>query len=829
VTGPASPAILLVDDRQENLVALEAVLAPLGCRLVTATSGSEALKRLLDDDFAVILLDVQMPELDGFETAEYIKRRERTRHIPIIFVTAISKEQHHVFRGYETGAVDYVFKPYDPVVLRSKVAVFVDLWRAGRAVRAGEALARATFDDAPIGMLRMDREGRVLAVNRALTETLGVGLERLAGRTIDELIHRDDRGLDAAERKELLAGRRRRYQVECRLIGAGGRALSAMVSYSLAHPEGGEAVLLAHVEDLRERKRAERARELLIREQAARLEAEAVSERLQGIQRVADAALAPLGLDELLGELLARIAEVLAVDGASFVLDEGESGYVLVQSAEGVKASVRTAFHPGEEGTVMRVLRDRARLIIDDTAQEEGAGEALPGAAVSSLLAAPLLLEERAIGVLTVGTLFQRAFTPADASLLQLAADRAALAIERTRLAERDHAIARQLTEALMPDPDKIPTVPGLRVAARYLPGGAGTKVGGDWYDVIPLSNTQLGMVMGDVAGRGVKAASSMGQLRSALRAYALEGASPGEVLRRLNRFQFLLDEDSMATVIMLVLDTAAGTLRWANAGHPPPLVVGPDGPRYLEGRAGGVPLGAIEDPVYEEDEAQLEPGTTVILYTDGLVEHPGRPLAEGFDRLRAAIPEVDPGPEELCDAILSGTLGAATSSDDVTFLVASSPAALGDRISLSLPGEHQGLASLRATLRRWLTEKDADPEEVAAVTMATNEAVENAIEHGHKLSPEPFQVEFELTGSEVVITVRDRGRWEGKGGRKGRNSDTDRGRTLMRAFMDDVEVSPGRSGTTVVLRRKLRNGTAGSAGADSVASSASPNSATRA
>src|SRR4051812_3339081 len=131
------PAVLLVDDRPENLVALEAGRAPPGCRMVTATSGGEALKRLLEDDFAVILLDVQMPELDGFETAEYIKRRERTRHIPIIFVTAISKEEHHVFRGYEAGAVDYVFKPYDPVVLRSKVAVFVELWRGARAGGAG--------------------------------------------------------------------------------------------------------------------------------------------------------------------------------------------------------------------------------------------------------------------------------------------------------------------------------------------------------------------------------------------------------------------------------------------------------------------------------------------------------------------------------------------------------------------------------------------------------------------------------------------------------------------------------------------------------------------
>src|SRR4051812_16701514 len=170
------PAVLLVDDRSENLVALEAVLAPLGCRMVTATSGAEALKRLLEDDFAVILLDVQMPELDGFETAEYIKRRERTRHIPIIFVTAISKEEHHVFRGYEAGAVDYVFKPYDPVVLRSKVAVFLDLFKVGRALRTSEAMATAAFEYAPIGMARMAPDGNILSANRALLETLGRNL-----------------------------------------------------------------------------------------------------------------------------------------------------------------------------------------------------------------------------------------------------------------------------------------------------------------------------------------------------------------------------------------------------------------------------------------------------------------------------------------------------------------------------------------------------------------------------------------------------------------------------------------------------------------------------
>src|ERR687887_2031492 len=121
--------VLLVDDRPENLLALEGILEPLGQTLLFASSGEDALRQLLHHDVAVILLDVQMPELDGFETAALIKQRERTRTIPIIFLTAISKEEQQVFRGYSAGAVDYLFKPFNPEVLRSKVAVFIELHR----------------------------------------------------------------------------------------------------------------------------------------------------------------------------------------------------------------------------------------------------------------------------------------------------------------------------------------------------------------------------------------------------------------------------------------------------------------------------------------------------------------------------------------------------------------------------------------------------------------------------------------------------------------------------------------------------------------------------
>jgi len=141
---PAPVEILLVDDRSENLLALEAILEPLNQTLVRATSGDEALRKLLLHDFAVILLDVQMPGINGFETARIIKSRERTKYIPIIFLTAISKEEEYVFEGYSVGAVDYLAKPFQPDILRSKVAVFVELYQKQRQLAEQHELLAAS-------------------------------------------------------------------------------------------------------------------------------------------------------------------------------------------------------------------------------------------------------------------------------------------------------------------------------------------------------------------------------------------------------------------------------------------------------------------------------------------------------------------------------------------------------------------------------------------------------------------------------------------------------------------------------------------------------------
>ena len=167
--------ILLVDDRAENLLALDAILEPLGERTIRAHSGDEALKCLLTDDFAVILLDVQMPGLNGFETAELIKSRERTRYVPIIFLTAISKDEAYVFRGYSVGAVDYMSKPFQPDVLRSKVAVFVDLYRKQRQLKEQERL----LHEAAVRQIELEHRARFLAQEARTAQIVSTALDAI--------------------------------------------------------------------------------------------------------------------------------------------------------------------------------------------------------------------------------------------------------------------------------------------------------------------------------------------------------------------------------------------------------------------------------------------------------------------------------------------------------------------------------------------------------------------------------------------------------------------------------------------------------------------------
>src|SRR2546423_1391958 len=177
MAGP--PSVLLVDDHPANLLALEVALEPLDVKCVRASSGFEALRQVLRHDFAAILLDVQMPDMDGLETAAIIKRRSRSGDTPIIFVTAHQRGPAMIAQAFSLGAVDYVVKPYEPALLRSKVQALVDLYHKDAALRESEERFRAAFEHAPIGIAILDRHGNWLDTNAALGEMLGRSRDEL--------------------------------------------------------------------------------------------------------------------------------------------------------------------------------------------------------------------------------------------------------------------------------------------------------------------------------------------------------------------------------------------------------------------------------------------------------------------------------------------------------------------------------------------------------------------------------------------------------------------------------------------------------------------------
>ena len=217
--------------------------------------------------------------------------------------------------------------------------------------------------------------------------------------------------------------------------------------------------------------------------------------------------------------------------------------------------------------------------------------------------------------------------------------------------------------------PDRLPRVEGVQLAGRSLPGELGHHVGGDWYDVITLPTGELGLVVGDVVGHDLAAATAMGQLRNALRAYALDDSSPARVLTRLNRAADLLDVVELATCIYAILDPKTLTVRWSSAGHLAPLVSDQSGTAELAAVDPGPPLGALPEPRYVDSLLHLRRGDALVLYTDGLVERRGEAIDAGLEDL-ASIRGPHPSAEAMCDLLVSTLLGDRPRGDDVTLLV---------------------------------------------------------------------------------------------------------------------------------------------------------------
>jgi serine phosphatase RsbU (regulator of sigma subunit)/anti-sigma regulatory factor (Ser/Thr protein kinase) len=457
---------------------------------------------------------------------------------------------------------------------------------------------------------------------------------------------------------------------------------------------------------------------------------------------------------------------------------------------------VTTRSRVDETGVTAEVLDTEAPLVIarvmDDDSSTLGTT-----AGVCSLVAVPLEADGRRLGALVATSPLENRFSQEQARILALAGERCARALANAAAYERERRTAAALQAGLLPQ--GVPSLRHGQIAVRYLPALGGPAVGGDWYDVIPLSDGRLGLAIGDVTGHGAEAAILMGQLRTALRAYALEGAPPETVVSRLNALALSLGDDAMATLIYAVLDASLTNGSFVNAGHPPPVRISTDGAAQLAARS-SPPVGAAVSSAFDEHPFELQAGDALCLYSDGLIEERGADFPERERALLDAL-GTPAAAEVLCERALAALRPHGAADDDVALLVLQTSES-GHALKTVHPADPEELGPARAVLREWLQGIGASAGEISEIQLAANEACMNVIEHAYESEPNgTFTLEGHVDDQTVVLIVRDDGRWS-----EVRSRGRGRGLKLMEAMMDSVQLSFSSEGTIVVLRRTLKS-----------------------
>jgi sigma-B regulation protein RsbU (phosphoserine phosphatase) len=389
-----------------------------------------------------------------------------------------------------------------------------------------------------------------------------------------------------------------------------------------------------------------------------------LQDRLRDIQAITEAALTRLDDHDLLAELLARTRDILQADTAAVLLLDFRSGELIATAAAGLEEEVRQGVRiPVGRGFAGRIAAEHRPVILDHVDHTTVLNPILWAKGIRALMGVPLIAGGKVIGVLHVGSLTDREFTSEDVELLQLAADRAATAVQ-SLMAQEDRIAAEALQRSLLPS--ALPVAEGAEIAVRYVPGTG--VVGGDWYDVFTLPSGQLGVVIGDVAGSGLQGAVIMGRMRSALRAYALEASDPAEVLARLDRKMQHFEPGALATVAYAVFDTGLDRVHICLAGHYPPVIASPEQPAELADIPAALLIGADPDAQRPVTTLEIAPGTLVCFYTDGLIERRGHTIDHGLARLCRAVTAQPP--DVACAAVMADLVGSEPAPDDIALLM---------------------------------------------------------------------------------------------------------------------------------------------------------------
>jgi PAS domain S-box-containing protein len=765
--GPSAPEpdtgadrVLVAEDNADLRQYLSGLLAP-SYDVSVAADGKEALKQARRQRPHLVLADVMMPGLDGFALLRALRADPATAGIPVIFLSARAGEASAI-EGLDAGADDYLVKPFSSAELLARVRSNLDLAR----VRNHEsAWRKALLNSMQDGFFVATAAGTVVEINDAFTEVLGYQASELPLALPHPWWPPEP---DDPERFTQVS-----TTMETALRTGHGRWV-----LPLRHRDGRNLWVNLAIDSLGEgehRLIVGTLRDVTTEHVAAERDAALarLAERLTGIE----------DSERILEVGLSELRTVWQAARVSTVAWHRAGNPVVTATTDPARPSVRDFLPDGAEGSTRT-----GRIITTPAGAMDGEPVTGIGAPISDEFDPALVWLEFS---------GKRPFPAAERALLVQLCGHLQRALGRARSYDDQRRVALTLQRSLL-GPANLPAT----FAVRYEPAGATLEVGGDWYDVVSLPGGRYGLVVGDVVGRGLPAATAMGQLRSAARALLLENNSPAHVLTALDRFSTLIPGARCCTVFCAVVDSNGRTADYSSAGHLPALVVHPDGTvRWLD-EAQSLPLSVTPDTSRPEASTDLPAGATLLLYTDGLVERRRELIDTGIGRAAAVLAEsAGRAPEDVADDLAARLLGD-NHDDDVAFLVYRQPATPAP-LTRSFPAEPLSLAENRRALRVWLGSAGADPDTINDLLVAMNEAVTNAIEHAYRPGETgTVHLDADLDTSGVLrIAVRDNGRWLHTGSSPAHRG---RGLKLMRALADAVDVVTGTEGTTVRLTRTV-------------------------
>ncbi|MFI9122697.1 SpoIIE family protein phosphatase [Streptomyces bikiniensis] len=753
---PAAPArVLIADDNADMREYLTRLLRGAGHSVHAVEDGRQALDAVRAEAPDVVVSDVMMPRLNGLDLVRALRVDPRTASVPVLLLSARAGQEASI-EGLRAGADDYLVKPFAAAELLARVEANVKLAR----LRNHHARWRtALIDSLQEAFFVCDEDGAVVEINASFTAILGYGPEDLPYRPVhpwwpDAAAH-PEAHRQVAEAFATLTGQERGSYTIPVTHRDGHRLWVSATFNQVQDPDTDRTVIVGTFRD--------------------------VTTEHYAVQR--ETALAALG---------ARLSQATSLsDAMTGALEELKE----VWRARNVAAAV---FGHGDEPALAAtdpsltwrgLPAERRHALADLCRQPELTPVTDPGGA------AVLLEHPDGPLVLRIDLDEQRPFTGEDQLLLSLLAGRLAQGLARAHQIDQQRETAIALQRAIL-GPSHLPD----GFAVRYEPATRPLEVGGDWYDTVALPDGRIGIVVGDCVGRGLEAASVMGQLRSACRALLLQDAGPAQVLMALDRFAAGVPGAMCTTVFCGVLDPETGGLTYSSAGHPPGILVRPDGTTQLLEDGRSLPLAVRPGAPRPEGHCTISARSTLLLYTDGLVERRRRPLSAGIDQAGEALQDGrDTAIDELATDVMSRLAPAGGYDDDVALLLYRHPAPL----EMSFPAESGQLAPVRRALRGWLDQCDLPPSTVQNILVAAGEACANAIEHGHRDAPgDTVYFRAEASVGNLHLTVTDTGRW--KVPQPERNAHRGRGMALMRALMQQVTVTQGPTGTTVDMHTRI-------------------------